>query len=482
MDIKNVKGFGYKSITELKSKKIEEERRPEHNITDGFQLSIPSENHPAFKNLSLIKTEKEIEENQPLSRKEETEETGIMEGPGGTLLQFEDTKKPVGPLREIVPGQNIEEAKKIAEGMICEGGLRAEVKETILRDLTAFPLPILRLLKNDKLDIAVVKEEQSLADTSFLTVIKPEEYQSLAQKGKAVFDEVVTTEAKNTEKEIEEEKKKGNTDEFHLAMIKYWEGDRISETLSNKLIGANLGFTPVKTTDPINIKSLAEKNQVEDKDYKEWVDTLKMINGDHIEIENDMIKPGHGVFITPYTYYKGQPVSETTLKSLKNYDSQKIKNALGIHLWQDRLVILHEDYAADPGKEVGHYRIILHECGHALDHAIERIPGTTGEEHRKTVNEFFRKDMEEFKKTGKNNFISPRAMDSVREYFAEAVESYLTVKIGDEQDHYKADDNHIQLKTLNKELYDYIDKIMRTDFPADLIPAPPEKDPEGVRE
>ena len=73
-------------------------------------------------------------------------------------------------------------------------------------------------------------------------------------------------------------------------------------------------------------------------------------------------------------------------------------------------------------------------------------------------------------------------MDNVREYFAEAVESYLTVKMGDEHDHYKVDDNHSNLKNLNKELFDYIDKIMKTDFPPDLIPAAPEKDPEGVRE
>ena len=62
------------------------------------------------------------------------------------------------------------------------------------------------------------------------------------------------------------------------------------------------------------------------------------------------------------------------------------------------MVILHEDYAADPGKEVGHYRIILHECGHALDHAIERTSGKMGHEYRKIVNEFFKKDMEKFKK------------------------------------------------------------------------------------
>lgn len=476
---------GYKNLIK-QDNKIEKERKSEETIRDSFKISSYSEIHPTFLAITSSKEEKETAQTEIKVAGEKEVVSTLMTSPLGTIADLDNTQhlasiKAAHPLFEVFPGAKKDEAKKLAESLICEGGLRPDVKETIIRDLTAFPLPILRLFKNDKLDIVVVKEGQSMADTSFLTVIKPEEYSALSEKGKVIFDDVVKKEAENTAKEIEEEKKKGNDDEFHIAMINHWEGDRIADSLSAKLINGNLGFTPVKTSDPVSLKVLAEKNMVSEEDYPEWEKTLKLINGDHIEIKDGMINPKHRVFVSPYTYYKGQPVSETTLKCLQHYDSKEVKSALGIHLWQDRLVILHEDYAADPGLEVGHYRIILHECGHAMDHAIERIPGELGENHRKTIDALFKKDMENFKKNGKNNFISPRAMDNVREYFAEAVESYLTVIMGDKLEYYKPDDNNFQLKKLNPELYDYIDKIMRTDFPPDLTPVPPEKDPEGVK-
>jgi hypothetical protein len=471
-------------LSPLANRGIEKEKKDEKiDFGDGFQrsssLGITGEMD--------IKNFQELKEMSQNSEKTTVKDSGnLITGTSGTIVQFAEenpvqTIKPSTPLYEIFPGVSKEETKKIAESLICEGGLDPKVKATIIRDLSAFPLPVLRLLKNDQLDIVVVKEGQSLADTSFLTVIKPEEYQTLAEKGKVVFADVVKIEAANTEKEIEEEKKKGNDDPFHIGMIHYWASERIEETLSKELIKENLGFTVINTREPVNLKEFAEKHNVDEENYEDWEKTLRMINGDQIEIKNGMIETKNGVFLSPYTYYKGKPVSETTLKSLKGYDSKNIKDALGIHNWESRLVLLHEEYAGDPAKEVGHYRIVLHECGHALDHCIERIAGKE-EEHRKFVDSLYQKDKDELKKSGKNNFISPRAMDSVREYFAEAVESYLTVVMGDSQDYYKPDDNHNQLKKLNPELFAYIDTIMKTDFPADLIPAAPVKEPDPVKE
>jgi len=67
-------------------------------------------------------------------------------------------------------------------------------------------------------------------------------------------------------------------------------------------------------------------------------------------------------------------------------------------------------------------------------------------------------------------------MDSVREYFAEAIESYLTVSMGDQHEFYKPDDNHFHLKKMNPGLFNYIDKIMKTEFPPDITPVRPIKD------
>jgi len=470
-------------MSPLANRGVEREKKEEKiDFGDGFQKSSSMEIPGEMKFQNFQEVKEMVQEPEKTVEKDKN----LVTGPSGAIAQFGEenpvvTTKPSTPLYEIFPGSSKEEAKKIAESMICEGGLDPRVKATIIRDLCAFPMPVLRLLKNDQLDIVVVKEGQSLADTNFLTVIKPEEYQTLAEKGKVLFSDVVKIEAANTEKEIEEEKKKGNDDPFHIEMIRYWASERIKTSLSEKLIKENLGFTVIDTRDPVNLKEFAEKHNVDEENYEDWEKTLKMINGDQIEINNGMIEPKNGVFLSPYTYYKGQPVSETTLKSLKDYNSKNIKDALGIHLWQDRLVLLHEEYAGDPAKEVGHYRIVLHECGHALDHCIERIAGKE-EEHRKFVDNLYQKDKDELKKTGKNNFISPRAMDNVREYFAEAVESYLTVSMGDSQEYYKPDDNHNQLKKLNPDLFAYIDSIMKTEFPADLIPAAPVKDPDPVKE
>lgn len=369
------------------------------------------------------------------------------------------------------------EARELARSLILASGLSPSVEATLVRDLSSFPMPVLRLLKADELDVVVVKEGQSLADTPLLPSVKPGEYQALAEKGKAVFDAVAAEEAAVTQKEMDEARAAGNDDPFHLGMVQYWEASRLEKSLAERLVKENLGFSVHTAREPVNLRELASRYGAEgDESFAEWEKTLRLVNDGRVTFQDGLAQAGQGVILIPYTYYRGRPVSHTTLKSLQHYDSQEIKNALGIHLWEDRLVLLHEEYAADPGKEVGHYRIVLHETGHALDHAIERLPDR-GARHRKIVDDLYARDRDELKRGGANRFISPRAMDSVREYFAEAVESYMTVKVGDDHEYYKGGDNHVDLQRLNPDLFAYIDEVMRTDF-GDGKPAAPVKSPD----
>jgi hypothetical protein len=86
------------------------------------------------------------------------------------------------------------------------------------------------------------------------------------------------------------------------------------------------------------------------------------------------------------------------------------------------------------------------------------------------MNDLYARDLRELKSGGPNRFVSPRAMDNVREYFAEAVESYLTVCTGDEHEYYKTANNRDELRRLNPELFSYVESLMNTAFPAGAQP------------
>ena len=58
--------------------------------------------------------------------------------------------------------------------------------------------------------------------------------------------------------------------------------------------------------------------------------------------------------------------------------------------------------------------------------------------------------------------MTPRASENVREYFAEAVEAYLTKPLPNSNaNFYKQENNHEMLKERNPELFAYVDKLMR---------------------
>jgi hypothetical protein len=372
----------------------------------------------------------------------------------------------------VVFPERREESRRLAARLVVASNPDSAACQTVLRDLSALPPHLLQLLVNDKLDVVILREGQSLADTPLLPQISPETYHGLAARGREIFAQEAARAAAETERALAEARSQGKDDEFHLAMIRYWESRNLEESLGRRLIEENLGFTPMRVNEPVELARLAASRQVPEEDYPKWEETFRLLNEGMVRVEEGVATARQGVVLLPYTYYRGRPVSETSLESYRKMDSRRVKDALGIHLWQDRLVVLHENYVTDPAEEVGHYRIVLHEIGHAIDHALERSP-ELGPGHAQAISAFFARDKQDLESGGPNRFLSPRAMDNRREYFAEAVEAYLTVKLNDRHDYYKVANNNQDFRRLHPELYSYVDRLMRTELPADLVPRSP---------
>ena len=150
--------------------------------------------------------------------------------------------------------------------------------------------------------------------------------------------------------------------------------------------------------------------------------------------------------------------------------------SLGLNRAEDRLVLLHKKFTPEKAVEVGNYRLVLHEVGHALDHVLDRmvaVPGF-GALHRQTVDALYQRDLEWSKSEGVDGvFTTDRASENVREYFAEAVEAYLTYPGDDRGEIFRTRNSNPDLKKMNPDLYAYVDQIMTTPFTADGAPEPP---------
>lgn len=133
-------------------------------------------------------------------------------------------------------------------------------------------------------------------------------------------------------------------------------------------------------------------------------------------------------------------------------------NNHGMNVWPNRLIVVDDEVANIPNKKMGYHSVLLHESGHAIDYAAESIPEFN---HRQTMDAFYAEAMARYGK-GENTFLTARAMDNVREYFAEAVEAYLTKPLpASDANFYKQENNCELLQKANPELYAYVDKLMK---------------------
>lgn len=355
------------------------------------------------------------------------------------------------PLVQVNPAGSEAEVREAAEALIVSG---AAHRDGLVRDLSALPLGMLRLLKSQGVRVALLRKGESLADTSLLRPLPPERYRVHLAVAKNVLDKVVAEEVAVTEAEL---RALGPADSLHKDMLHYWEGKRIADRLGPEFRQANVGFGVLATTEPVDLDTLAAEQKVPAERRATWEEALHAVNGEHVRFEGGLAAPRHRVLVLPHTYHGDTPVAKPVLDSLRRIDTEHVQKSLGLHLPEHRLVVLHEDLVADPAPELGHYRIALHEVGHAVDHALDRTVGAT---HRERVDALFAEDKALLDAGGTNRFLSPRAMDNPREYFAEAVEAYLTVSVGDEHDGFRTEGNHESLRRLRPELYSYLAELL----------------------
>ncbi len=175
--------------------------------------------------------------------------------------------------------------------------------------------------------------------------------------------------------------------------------------------------------------------------------SLRQLNGSNLTLEDGYLVAESGVLLLPYTYHEGRPISEADLEWAKTRDARYVEASLGFHNYEERLVVLHQDFVTSPAKEVGHYRVALHEVGHALDHALERRDGSA---HRERVGHLY----EQAKK--RESFLTERASHNVREYFAEAVEAFLTQPLDEPEDEFKKANHREALRQSDPGMFAYL--------------------------
>ena len=314
----------------------------------------------------------------------------------------------------------------------------------LLSELRAIPGQMWKMLADTGLRIISLAPDQDLSQTSAVQQFSPEDYSQRLQCATQTLSATITDMEKLTDP----------ADELQSAMWQARQGPLIAEAL----VGKADGFKPVVLSRPVSAAELMQAAGSEE--CPEFLEDLRQLNGPFLKQEGELFESTHKVLLLPYPRRGGAPVPGDHLDYLKSQNSEALRAAMGTNYWQSSLVVVHQDFLPDPAPEAGHHRVLLHEVGHAIDHLIDRIQDDEiGSKHRALVTRLFEKD----KAAGPQSFTSPRAQDNVREYFAEAVESYLTRDRGDGFET-KPHNNHDWLKANNPELFAHVEEIFSRDY------------------
>ncbi len=322
--------------------------------------------------------------------------------------------------------------------------LRPDQASQLLSELRAIPGQMWKMLADTGLRIVSLPADQDLSQTSAVHQFSPTDYSQRLQRAGLTLSTTITNLEKLTDP----------ADELQTAMWQARQGPLIAEALLGKVEG----FKPVVLSRPVSGTELLQAAGSEDS--PQFLKDLRQLNGPCLKQDGELFQSTHKVLLLPYPRRDDAPVPGDHLDYLKSQNSAALRAAMGTNYWQSSLVVVHQDFLPDPAPEAGHHRVLLHEVGHAIDHLIDRIQDDDiGKKHRSLVNRLFEKD----KAAGPQSFTSPRAQDNVREYFAEAVESYLTRDRGDGLDT-KPHNNHDWLKANNPELFAHVEEIFSRDY------------------
>lgn len=314
----------------------------------------------------------------------------------------------------------------------------------VLGELRSIPAQMWKMLADSGLRIVSLPPGQDLSETSAVSQFSPQDYSERMQRAHQALRTTIQ----------EQESLTDPSDALQVAMWQARQGPIVAELVLERAEG----FKPVVLSRPVSGEELMMAAGSEES--PEFLEDLRQLNGPYLKQQGDQFESTHKVLLLPYPRRQGRPVPQEHLGYLKSQNSKALLAAMGTNYWQSSLVVVHQEFLPDPAPEAGHHRVMLHEVGHAIDHLIDRIQDDDiGKRHRAAITELFEKD----KAAGIDRFTSPRARDNVREYFAEAVESYLTRDRGDDYEP-KPHNNHDWLKANNPELFAHVDEIFTRQY------------------
>jgi hypothetical protein len=364
-----------------------------------------------------------------------------------------------------------ERNRELASKMLRGKTLSVAHREAAIEQLATIPEAWLDRLADENLAYVGLAYGETLADTELLPNYRPETLQRDAQAAGPLRTQV--------EAEVEAEiatLRQADPESTQAAFAEIGRADAVAERLSSKLQAENIGFevrvqrgsTPLEylhnefniADDPDHEYLYPDGSNEEARETHLFDSLLTELNGEGV-ISDGMVDPASDVLLIPYKLRGDKRVSPVSEESYASVTGQQLDNHHGMNIWPNRLIVVDDEVVPLPNRKMGYHSVLLHESGHAIDYAAEQIPEL---KHRETVDALYQRDMERVKKgeAGQQVFLTSRAADNVREYFAEAVEAYLTSELPTSQaNFYKQENNHQALQERNPELYAYVDQLMR---------------------
>jgi hypothetical protein len=374
----------------------------------------------------------------------------------------------ISGLNRHLPSQGGARNRELAESMLRGKTLSKDFREAAVEQLATIPEPWLERLSEENMAYVGLAYGETLADTELLRGYSAEKLKSEAEAAKPLRAEI--------EAEVDREiasLKKDDPEGTQAAFAEYGRADVLAEKLGAKFEQSGIGFqvrvqrgpTPLEylhnefnvADDPDHEYLYPDGSNEEGRETRIFESLLTSLNGEGV-LKDGMVDPGSDVLVVPYKMKGDKRISPVSEKSFAAITGQQMDNNHGMNAWPNRLIVVDDQVVDIPSRKMGYHSVLLHESGHAIDYAAESIPEF---HHRETMDKFYQADLKKYQE-GTNPFLTARAMDSVREYFAEAVEAYLTKELPDSPGNfYKQENNHQQLQARNPELFAYVDKLMR---------------------
>ena len=329
-----------------------------------------------------------------------------------------------------------------AEKMLVAPDLDSFTHDTLVQDLSRFPEPWLNFLQDYGVQVVALKDGQTLADSP-----------AIAREAVVGLEEWVP-------------RVQATLSQALAALAEGDVGGRFSlaENLQDWLDGQECPFRAATHDGPVDLLKLAEQRQVAPAYREEWVSSLRQLNLPWSEQRDDGFVTRNGVFLLPPIPTAFGLLGDKQYQAAVSTTAEHISESLGLNQGPEQRVLLHPRFLAPDAPEIGEYRVAVHELGHALDYALEGLPGDTGfgKQHAAKVLACFEQA---------TRFTSDRADDSPREYFAEAVEAYLTPPARGFD--FRPDNHQAELRLRDPEMAAYLDRVFHTDPGSDWKSRPP---------